>query len=279
MLHRLKRKLLEISRYASLAYHPEDRRDLWALSLWRNRILSLNIACRLTKKSTGVIMPRLTVTGGQPVRLHLGDYGEVDCFDELFINKIYQLDDVPFAPDLVVDCGAYRGYFCALARGTYRNARMVCFEPNPEHQESLDAQLVLLSAPVEKIMAAVGTMETSADFAGCGMGGAVVTDFTTNLPTVKVRVVDFPRWLATQKIKALVWKLDVEGAEAEILPHALSCLPARTALFLETHYPEEHCHKLLSPYAQAGFSVRKVRQRQIAEHTYIEWFLVRDPTP
>lgn len=274
MLRRLLRKLADIRRYPALAHRAEDRRDLRALALWRNRLVGADTARRLTRAHTSVITPRLAVTGGEPVRITLGDYGEMDCFDELFIEQIYRLDDVPFTPDLVVDCGAFHGYFCALARGKFPAARMVCFEPNPEHRSALAAQLALLSSPVELHAAAAGTSGGTARFSGHGMGGAFASPDDPD--SIEVTVVDFPRWLKTQAPRAFVWKLDVEGAEMELLPATLPFLPPLTALYLETHYEIGRCRELLAPCASAGFSVREVRRRQMEACTYAEWFLLRN---
>jgi len=279
MLRRLLRKLSDVRRYPALAHRPEDRRDLRALGLWRNRLISAATARRLSRKGTLVITPRLAVTCGEPVRITLGDYGEMDCFDELFVEQIYQLSDVPFQPDLIVDCGAFHGYFCALARGKFSEARMVCFEPNPEHEPPLRAQIDLLSAPVEIQTAAVGTSNGTVVFCGHGMGGAVVSSPAAAIDAVNVQVIDFPRWLQSQPASALVWKLDVEGAEKEILPATLPFLPPRTALYLETHYDIKYCRELLAPYSAAGFSIHEVRRRHMDNCTYIEWFLLRDTAP
>ncbi|MBX3749534.1 MAG: FkbM family methyltransferase [Opitutaceae bacterium] len=276
MLDRLQRKLAEICRYPALAHKPADRRDLRALGLWRTRVLSAAMASRLTGRGEAVITPGLQATAGQPVRVTIGDYSELDCFDEIFVERIYALERVPFRPDLVVDCGGFRGYFCALARGAFPQARVVCIEPNPRHQPALAAQLALLSAPVERLEVAVGTQDGVGAFAGDGMGGALVASGSGQ--SVPVRILDFARWLAACRATALVWKLDIEGGEAEILPAALAHLPARTALFLETHYPRSRCEELIAPYAAAGFVVHEVRRREQGGRTYIEWLLLRSPS-
>jgi FkbM family methyltransferase len=274
MLDRLQRKFHEVSRYPALAYRRADRRPLWALGLWRNRLLSAKNAIRLAGRP--VIAPRLTVTQGQPVRLTLGNYSELDCFDELFIDRIYQLERVPFTPDLVLDCGAFRGYFCALARGGFPDARMVCFEPNPEHRAPLAAQLSGLSKPAETQAMALSTRDDYARFGGHDMGGALLKQSSPAAdPSIVVQTINFPRWLAAQSCSALVWKLDVEGAETELLPATLQCLPPTVALFLETHSPDEKCAEILSPYRNAGFAISEVRRRQMGDNLYIEWFLLR----
>jgi len=276
MFRRLIRKLSDVRRYPALAHRPEDKRDLRALGLWRNRFINAATASRLTRGSNLVITPSLTLTCGEPVRITLGDYGEMDCFDELFLDQIYQLDDVPFEPDLVVDCGAFHGYFCALVRGKFPSVRTVCFEPNPEHLPALTSQLNLLSAPVEILTAAVGISEGTARFSGHGMGGALISSTDAATDIINVEVINFSKWLKAQASTALIWKLDVEGAEMDILPKTLPFLPPRTALYLETHYEPERCRALLAPWASVGFSIREVRRRRMSGCTYIEWFLLRD---
>jgi len=275
MLSRLRRKLTEVGRYPALAAAASDRRDLRALGLWRSRVLSASNAVRLTRAKQAVLTPGLHATHGEPVRVTIGDYGEMDCFDELFVDHIYNLAAVPFRPDLVADCGAYRGYFSALAVGAFPEAAFACFEPNPEHQSSLRAQLALLSRPVEQIAAAVGTATGTAAFAGHGMGGAVVEGTPQTTGTHPVQVIDFPQWLTARRPQRLVWKLDIEGAEAALLPATLTRLPANTALFLETHYDDARCAALLDPYRSAGFTVHEVRRRPAEGFAYIEWFLLR----
>ena len=74
-------------------------------------------------------------------------------------------------------------------------------------------------------------------------------------------------------------KLDVEGAEAELLPATLPHLPATTTCFLETHHPDATCEALLAPYRAAGFSVDEIRRRPAAggRFDYVEWRLQRQP--
>ena len=274
MLSRLRRKIRDIRRYPALAFAPADRRDLRLLGLVHNRVLRPALAGRLTAAGGLTITPRLRATRGERVRVELEHSGQIDCFNELFFDGIYDLASVPFAPDLAVDCGAFRGYFTALAVGAFPAAAFACFEPNPAHQASLQAQLALLSRPVELVPAAVGPADGTATFAGEGMGGAL-TDGPAGAGACVVPVVDFARWLDARRPQRLVWKLDVEGAESTLLPATLSHLPASTALFLETHYDDAHCEKLLAPYRAAGFVVHEVRRRPARGFSYVEWRLLR----
>lgn len=208
--------------------------------------------------------------------MDLGSRAQTDVFDELFMEGIYDLGAVGFAPELVVDCGAFCGYFCAMAAGRFPNSKIACFEANPDNLPMLRGQLALLTRRVELNAAAVHVRDGSVTFSGSGMGGSVGEE---GLPgeSRQVPCVDFARWLSERAPASLVWKLDVEGAELELLPRVLGLLPRRTVCFLETHHGDPACEALLAPYRGAGFSVSEVRRRKAAkgDFSYVEWLLVR----
>lgn len=274
LLDRILRKIEAVRRYPGLAFGPRDRGELRLLGLVRNRVPGAEAVRAFLGKA--VIAPRLALTRGEKVRVQFSCAGQIDVFDEIFLAKIYNLEAVDYAPGLVVDCGAYCGYFSALAAGVFPRSRLVCFEANPANIPMLEAQLALLTVKVELRAEAVHVRDGTAAFFGGGIGGALVfPDDPESLR--KVACVDFPRWLRECAPESLVWKLDVEGAELDLLPATLGCLPRRTTCFLETHHPDEVCEALLAPYCEAGFEVREIRRRpaESGEFSYIEWLLTR----
>lgn len=276
MLNRLLRKIRKIRRFPSLAFGPEDRRDLRLLGLVHERVLSPALAGRLTAAGGTSILPRLQATRGERVRVDLAHSGQIDCFIELFLDRIYELEVVDFAPDLVADCGGFCGYFSTMAAGFFPAAKLACFEANPDNLPMLRAQLAALSRPVDLHAAAVFIRDGSITFSGAGVGGSVNSD-PAAADARAIPCVDFPRWLHTQAPRRLVWKLDVEGAEADLLPATLPHLPPSTVIFLETHYPDAICASLLDPYRAAGFSLREIRRRpsDTGRFDYVEWVLIR----
>lgn len=268
---RICRKIREVLKYPALAWGARDRWILLWIGLVRCRVW------RLGPGSRRLCVARLAATRGQRVRLQLGHGEQADVFDELFINRVYDLGCVGFAPDLVVDCGAFCGYFSAMAAGFFPAARFACFEANPDNIPSLREQLALLRPRVEMFAAAVSVRDGTAPFSGGGMGGALVSEDSPGR-TRRVQSMNFPRWLESQGARSLVWKLDVEGAELELLPATLGCLPRATACFLETHYTDTVCKTLLDPYGAAGFAVREIRRKpsESGDYSYIEWQLTRN---
>jgi FkbM family methyltransferase len=272
---RLLRKIRSVRQYPALAFGARDRRELWLLGLVRNRVFGAR-AARLLLGDRRLITPRLALTRGEKVRVQLDRLDQVDVFDEIFLTRIYDVDAVDFAPALVVDCGAYCGYFSALAAGAFPRSRIVCFEANPANLPVLEAQLALLVAKVELRAEAVYVLDGTMAFSGGGIGGGLVEP-DDPLSLRRVACIDFPRWLRESSPSSLVLKLDVEGAEAGLLPATLDCLPRRTTFFLETHHTDAVCEALLAPYREAGFDVREIRRRPAKDESfsYIEWLLTR----
>jgi FkbM family methyltransferase len=275
-LSRLSRKLRDLRRYPPLAWGRGDRRDLWLLGLLRARIPGAKAAARVALGKEGVMTPRIKPTRGQRVRVQLDQPGQLVIFDELFIDGIYDLSAVSFSPALVADCGAYCGYFSALAAGFFPGARLACFEANPANLPLLASQLALLDGKVEMVAAAVHLRDGTAGFSGGGIGGALAGPGAAG--TQQVPCIDFRRWLREAGPTSLVWKVDVEGAELELLPALLGLLPRKTVCFLETHYPAPTCEALLAPYRAAGFTINEVRSRPAAgeDFSYVEWLLIRN---
>jgi FkbM family methyltransferase len=276
LLRRIRRKIGDVLSYPRLAWRAGDRRELWILGLLRNRVPGSGLAARMAIGGRRIITPRLVQTRGQRVRVEMGESGQIDVFDELFIAGIYDLGSVGFAPSLVVDCGAYCGYFSAMAAGVFPGAQIVCFEANPSNLPMLEAQLALLDVKVELRAAAVHTRDGKVTFSGSGTGGAIGSPGGGD--SREVACVDFPRWLAGCAPASLVLKMDVEGAELELLPAILNSLPRQTAFFLETHHPDRACEALLAPYRNGGFAVLEVRRRKAEGkgYSYIEWMLNRN---
>lgn len=263
-------------RYPALAWRPRDRPALLLLGLVRNRVPLSRLAARAATGGRLIVSPRIRPARGERARVALDSPDQMDVFDELFLEGIYELASVPFAPEQVVDCGAFCGHFSAMAAGFFPAARLACFEANPDNLPALRAQVALLGAEVEVNAAAVSVRDGAVPFVGTGMGGAIAGGGDAPSPRL-VPSVDLPRWMAQRDPASLVWKLDVEGAELELLPAMLGLLPERTVLFLETHHDDPTCEALLSPYRAGGFSVAEIRRRrtQAGDSSYVEWRLVR----
>ena len=177
--------------------------------------------------------------------------GELYAYVETFVRHVY--DRVPgFTPadgQTVVDVGANVGCFTAYALHHMRRGRLCALEPNPDAQ----ARLVALAAQwaprrphlrLDLGQAAVGAAPSQARFvvpAGASVRGAfaglVADDGSAH--GLDVEVVSLDDWLAARGVNAVdLLKIDVEGAEADVLTGAMATLAATRRVVLEWHGPK-----------------------------------------
>lgn len=275
-LQRLRRRLRTVLAFAATGQHWNDKCALALAGLARHRPFGDDSPyARLGRMLTPEMAPRVTAAGGQRISIDLGRLAEPMIFEEIFIDRTYPIEKVPFVPDVVIDCGAFCGMFSLLARSRFPTARFIAFEPEPHNFLRLSRNLALNPAGIEAIPAAVGTTDGTVRFSGEGFGGHISTGGEDN--SIAVRLVSLAKLLRELQPQHLVLKLDVEGAEREILPDILPLLPAQTVIFLETHHEEAECQRYLQPCLAAGFTHQLVRNR-LAENEptlFLERMLVR----
>ena len=200
---------------------------------------------------------------GRTVIVDATDLGHLISYEEIFVLNTYDLGLVPFEPRLIVDCGAHAGFFAALAAAAFPHTPIVAFEPNPANIRWLRQNLDGDRCTVHD--AAVSIADGHGQFAaGASNAGRLTPDAGT-----PVRVVDLRGQLAS--LPDLLLKLDVEGEEVRLVPHVLPVLPARCALFIETHHGLQARQLLSSVLSEAGFAVTQVRERE----PYADLFALR----
>lgn len=200
---------------------------------------------------------------GRTVAVDATDLGHLVSFEEIFVLKAYDLGRVPFRPQLIVDCGAHAGFFAALAAAVFPHTPIVAFEPNPVNVGWLRQNLPSHRATVHD--AAVSIANGHGQLTAADSNTGRLTDQSGSL----VRTVDLRHQLPSSP--DLLLKLDVEGEETRILPHVLPVLPARCALFIETHHGAAARQQLSAALVAAGFAVTQVRERE----PYADLFALR----
>ncbi len=211
----------------------------------------------------GAVRVSPTALHGRTVVVDVTDLGHLVSFEEIFVLKAYDLGRVPFQPHVIVDCGAHAGFFAALAAAAFPHAPIVAFEPNPVNVTWLRQNLESHRATVHD--AAVSIANRHGNFTASDSNAGRLTAGAGS----PVRVVDLRQQLPS--LPDLLLKMDVEGEEAKLLPHVLSVLPARCALFIETHHGPAARQQLSAALAAAGFAVTQVRERE----PYADLFALR----
>lgn len=153
-------------------------------------------------------------------------------YREIFIDEIYKFDASSSAP-FIIDCGANVGMSIIYFKYLYPDAKIIAFEPDEEIFNVLARNVKafqLTNVTIER--KALWKSETTLPFQPEGsVGSRIIKDSTGNsLPNVQtVRLRD----LLIQKVDFL--KIDIEGAEYEVLDDCRNDLSNVEYLFVEYH--------------------------------------------
>jgi hypothetical protein len=154
--------------------------------------------------------------------------------------------------DIVLDVGANDGYFtfgcAAVFRRLGRVANIVAFEPQPDHCKQLQASLgdqpkhcVKIAIEQTLVGRTIGPGVTTLD-------AVTLRNFGSQAPD------DFPR-------KALI-KIDVEGAELDVIEGASGWLRPKHYFLIEVHR-ETYLTTLKRRFADAGIALEQRNQQPL----------------
>ncbi len=199
---------------------------------------------------------------GLTVTLDPTDSSQVLIFDEVFLDKIYDFDAVPFDPTHIIDCGGHIGLFTLTALHRFPHSTSIVFEPNPDNLPYLEQQILRNELSVDLFASAVSTCDGTITFTtGSSCSGKMVEDSTGIENTVSVPKIDLRNVLLTLEPKRLLLKMDIEGAELDLIPHICPALPADTAFFFETHGGEHAWNTIQTLLTEKGFNVTRTSER------------------
>ena len=159
-----------------------------------------------------------------------------------------------FAPEVIVDVGAYIGDTSAYFLSRFPMARVVALEPNEDSFLLASRNLLPYGERVSLLKTALWTEVTTVRFGGV-QTGATIRTHGNEIPTVTI-----PSLMSKFNLKFIdLLKLDIEGAESQIVPAGVGgWLNKVGTLCLETHGNE--IEKLLIPILTGtGFSCRRFR--------------------
>ena len=138
--------------------------------------------------------------------------------------------------DIVFDIGAYHGVWAMLLARSVRE--VVAFEPNPGTFAVLEQMIAVNRADnVTAYRVAIGGEASVADFWGTG-SGASLREGGNRMARNRVSVETLDGFAARRQRLPDVIKIDVEGAEHEVLRGARQCLAHARVLCVEVHFDE-----------------------------------------
>ena len=171
-----------------------------------------------------------------PIILRAGT-SDLEVYKKIFIDEEYAL---PFdSPILsIIDLGANTGMASLYFHRAFPNAQIVTVEPDPANFEILTRNLNGIPN-VKPIRAAVWTHDGEIQLFDPGIGAwglQVSENATSSAPSVTVPAISLPSLLREFPSGHLdLLKIDIEGAEKEILEAADSWIPTVNAIVIELH--------------------------------------------
>jgi FkbM family methyltransferase len=189
--------------------------------------------------------------------------------DEVLLEGVYQLDTVPFTPDIVLDLGANIGLFSLLAARRWPRTILVCVEPHPTTFSFLCDNLALNGVNAVKLQCAVDA-DVGVKF--LENDGAVFQTLSHRASATPVMTLQLDSLIPSRRDLKLLIKMDIEGSEVAVLDHLNAQLPENTFVFIELHRGDESLRWIHDWAEQNAFQFSAVRRRDDA----IDGILARD---
>jgi FkbM family methyltransferase len=145
-----------------------------------------------------------------------------------------------------VDGGANIGCFAVYAAALFPDVPIVCYEPEPENAQLLRRTLAASNIQAEVVEKGLWSRAGRLYF-------HPHESFTGN---IKETPSDYPIEVTTVDAPSGCWlKLDIEGAEYEVLPQVLNsgCRPA--VISMEIHHANTRGGSLLELLRQSGYEI------------------------
>jgi FkbM family methyltransferase len=221
-------------------YHPRGFwRGLLRPPAWQVREWLRNPAFRALHRFHAQLrgLPRATPAcvrfGGRSIELCDGP-SFLSAWDEIFVNRIYEISVPPGEVPTLVDAGANIGLAALFWKQCYGRFNYLGFEPDPVVAACCHANLKAWEIGGQLIEAAVGAVDGSSEFISDGAdGGRLTAEAATG--TAVARRVDVRRLSRLLPARVDLLKIDVEGAEGEVLADVAEHLGRVRALFVEWH--------------------------------------------
>jgi FkbM family methyltransferase len=193
---------------------------------------------------------------GKPFKFHHAA-SFVDAYQEIFLDEIYKFTAEVGPGGIILDCGANMGLSVLYFSLNYPDHHIIAFEPDEEIfkvlEENVNAfQLKNVTLHNKAVWVKKENLLFHTDG---GMGGRIQNIYKKSKKEAKEVETVVLREFLNQPIEFL--KIDIEGAEVEVLQDCKENLDQVRHLFFEYHndiQKPQSLHQLLALVKKAGFT-------------------------
>jgi FkbM family methyltransferase len=151
-------------------------------------------------------------------------------------------------PTFIVDGGANIGMFSVLARAYFPDVPIVCYEPDKANLRQLERNLSVNGISAEVVPKALWSRETTLFYRA---GESYTGHVDENPPGEEIEC-------AVPRVQDGCWlKLDIEGAEYEVLPQILASGVRPEFISMEIHSNREKGEKLVRLLENSGYQLEQ----------------------
>jgi FkbM family methyltransferase len=204
-------------------------------------------------------------------KLYIHDIASFElCNYELFQSEMYKFKASRPNP-CIIDCGANLGMSVIYFKQLYPESSIIAFEADDHIFSFLEKNVKSFGyKDVELINKAVWNCDETLSFIVEGGAGGRIEEETSIGKYKKVVCTSLKKYLAERKVDFL--KIDIEGAEYEVIKDCENELINIDYLFIEYHsMPErkQNLHKILEIVQKAGFSYH-IKEAYTAKYPFME---------
>lgn len=243
-------------------------------SLFRKSINSNTIAISINEETRLRSIPRYHRTSTSlfdvPVEVNdtctlLGD------INDIIKKEIYKFSSSSDAP-VIIDCGANIGISVLYFKRLYPRSRVIAYEPDPNLFEMLSTNISNFSFEnVELNQRAVWVNGDGITFRSEGGHSGRISENNNDINLISVPTVRLKKILESiEHIDML--KMDIEGAEAEVLFDCGASLDRCTHIFIEYHSQcdkKQQLHDILKLFSDMGYRYH-VHEAFVRKHPFVD---------